>query len=190
MGRESSCSGGKLGLIPGVGRPPGGGHGYPLQYSGLENSHGQRNLVGHGVAELDTTEQQSTAHSTTKSAILSLGKGIRSSNSISITFFCSNSDISFPLTSSFFLTEVLEVQTCICSIYFTLVYTGWFKIFFESIFFSQNMFANYLHQDQAWYSLKMHISQLYSRSEWVSNSGNGIQRLCFKNVMPVNSYAH
>ena len=135
MSRESSCSGGKLGLIPGVGRPPGGGHGYPLQYSGLENSHGQRNLVGHGVAELDMTEQQSTAHGTTKSAILSLGKGIRSSNSISITFFCSNSDISFPLTSSFFLTEVLEVQTCICSIYFTLVYTGWFKIFFESIFF-------------------------------------------------------
>ena len=29
---------GDLGLIPGLGRSPGGGKGYPLQYSGLENS--------------------------------------------------------------------------------------------------------------------------------------------------------
>ena len=33
------------GLIPGLGRSPGGGHGNPLQYSCLEN-HGQRSLVG------------------------------------------------------------------------------------------------------------------------------------------------
>ena len=32
--------------IPGLGRFPGGGHGNPLQYSFLENSHGQRSLVG------------------------------------------------------------------------------------------------------------------------------------------------
>ena len=36
-GKESACSAGDLGLIPGLGRSPGGGKGYPLQYSGLEN---------------------------------------------------------------------------------------------------------------------------------------------------------
>ena len=33
------------GLIPGLGRSPGGGYGNPLQYSFLENPHGQRSLV-------------------------------------------------------------------------------------------------------------------------------------------------
>ena len=37
-GKESACSAGDLGLIPGLGRSPGEGNGYPLQYSGLENS--------------------------------------------------------------------------------------------------------------------------------------------------------
>ena len=36
-GKESACSVGDLGLIPGLGRSPGGGKCYPLQYSGLEN---------------------------------------------------------------------------------------------------------------------------------------------------------
>ena len=37
-GKESACNVGDLGLIPGLGRFPGEGKGYPLQYSGLENS--------------------------------------------------------------------------------------------------------------------------------------------------------
>ena len=37
-GEESACSVGDLGSIPGLGRSPGEGHGYPLQYSCLENS--------------------------------------------------------------------------------------------------------------------------------------------------------
>ena len=37
-GEESSCSVEDLGLIPGLGRRPGEGKGYPLQYSGLENA--------------------------------------------------------------------------------------------------------------------------------------------------------
>ena len=37
-GKESFCNAGDLGLIPGLGRSPGGGHGNPLQYSCLENS--------------------------------------------------------------------------------------------------------------------------------------------------------
>ena len=37
-GKESACTAGDLGAIPGLGRSPGEGKGYPLQYSGLENS--------------------------------------------------------------------------------------------------------------------------------------------------------
>ena len=37
-GKESTCNAGEPGLIPVSGRPPGEGNGYPLQYSGLENS--------------------------------------------------------------------------------------------------------------------------------------------------------
>ena len=47
-GKESTCSAGDLGLIPGLGRPPGEGKGYPLQYSGLENS---MDCIVHGVAK-------------------------------------------------------------------------------------------------------------------------------------------
>ena len=39
-GKESTCNGGEAGLIPGLGRSSGEGIGYPLQYSGLENSKG------------------------------------------------------------------------------------------------------------------------------------------------------
>ena len=38
VGKESACNAGDPGLIPGLGRSPGEGKGYPLQYSGLENS--------------------------------------------------------------------------------------------------------------------------------------------------------
>ena len=37
-GKESACNAGDLGSIPGLGKSPGEGKGYPLQYSGLENS--------------------------------------------------------------------------------------------------------------------------------------------------------
>ena len=36
-GNESACNVGDLGLIPGLGRSPGEGHGNPIQYSCLEN---------------------------------------------------------------------------------------------------------------------------------------------------------
>ena len=42
-----------LGSIPGLGRSPGKGKGYPLQHSDLENS---MDYTVHGVAELDTTD--------------------------------------------------------------------------------------------------------------------------------------
>jgi len=47
-GKESTCDAGDLGLIPGLGRSPGEGKGYPLQYSGLENS---MDCIVHGVTE-------------------------------------------------------------------------------------------------------------------------------------------
>ena len=37
-GKESTCNAEQLGSVPGLGRSPGKGKGYPLQYSGLENS--------------------------------------------------------------------------------------------------------------------------------------------------------
>ena len=64
-GKESPHHVGNLGLIPGLQRSPRGGHGNPLQYSCLENHHGQTRLTGNsprGCKESDTTEQLSTAH--------------------------------------------------------------------------------------------------------------------------------
>ena len=48
VGKESACNAADLSLIPGLGRSPGEGNGYLLQYSGLENSV---NCIVHGVAE-------------------------------------------------------------------------------------------------------------------------------------------
>ena len=50
-GKESACNVGDLGLIPGLGQSPGEGKGYPLQYSGLENS---MDRIAHGVAKRRT----------------------------------------------------------------------------------------------------------------------------------------
>ena len=63
-GKESTCNAGDPGSIPELGRSPRGGHGNPLQYSYLENLHGQRSLAGctpWGHKELDMTEQLSIA---------------------------------------------------------------------------------------------------------------------------------
>ena len=53
-GKESSYNVGDLGLIPGLGRSLGEGKGYPLQYSGLENSMDYMYSLW-GRKELDTT---------------------------------------------------------------------------------------------------------------------------------------
>ena len=47
-GKEFACNAGNLGSIPGLGRSPGKGKGYPLQYSGLKNS---MDRIVHGVAK-------------------------------------------------------------------------------------------------------------------------------------------
>ena len=62
-GKESAYNAGDLSSIPGLGRSPGEGKGYPHQYSGLENS---MDCIVHGVAksswgrkESDMTERLS-----------------------------------------------------------------------------------------------------------------------------------
>ena len=50
-GKESACSVGDLGSTPVLGRSPGEGKGYPLQYSGLENS---MDCIVHGAAKSQT----------------------------------------------------------------------------------------------------------------------------------------
>ena len=87
-GKEYACNVRDLGSIPGLGRSPGEGKGYPLQYSGLENSidytvhgvtksriqlsdfhfqiflpgksHGQRSLVGY--SPWDHKQSETTEH--------------------------------------------------------------------------------------------------------------------------------
>ena len=49
--KESTCNVGDLGSIPGLGRSPGEGKGYPLQYSGLENS---MDYTVHGITKSRT----------------------------------------------------------------------------------------------------------------------------------------
>ena len=50
-GKESTCNEGDLGSVPGLGRSPAEGKGYPLQYSGLENSV---DYIVHGIAKSRT----------------------------------------------------------------------------------------------------------------------------------------
>ena len=54
--RESVCNSGDPGLIPGLGRSPGEGNGYPLQFLPREFS-GQRSLVGYSPWGLSQTGQ-------------------------------------------------------------------------------------------------------------------------------------
>ena len=62
VGKEPACNAGDAGdvsSLPGLGRSPGGEHGNPVQYSCLENPHGQRSLAGYSpwnLKELDRTE--------------------------------------------------------------------------------------------------------------------------------------
>ena len=51
IGKESTCNAGDLGSIPGLERSTGEGKGYPLQYSGLENS---MDSIVHGVTKSQT----------------------------------------------------------------------------------------------------------------------------------------
>ena len=79
-GKESTRNAGDLGSIPGLGRSPGEGKGYPLQYSGLENS---MNCIGHRVTKSQTW--LSDFHFT-----------FSSTHSRITSWFCSINGISYP----------------------------------------------------------------------------------------------
>ena len=64
IGKESACNAGDLGSIPGSGRAPGEGNGYPLQLFLPGEFHGQRSLADYsprGRKESDMNEQLCTA---------------------------------------------------------------------------------------------------------------------------------
>ena len=67
-GIESNCNVGDLGSIPALGRSPGEGKGYPLQYSGLENSI-DREATARGVMKSQTRLSNYAQHSTWYSII-------------------------------------------------------------------------------------------------------------------------
>ena len=75
--KESTCNVGDQGSIPGLRRSPGGGYGNPLQYSCLENRHGQRSLAGYrpwGHEESDRTEGLSASRSSLQVALLRIAE--------------------------------------------------------------------------------------------------------------------
>ena len=68
-GKESACSAGDLGLISGLGPSPGEGKGYPIQYSGLENS---MDCIVHGVAKSSTGLSDFDSPRNTEISLLSI----------------------------------------------------------------------------------------------------------------------
>ena len=62
VGKESACNVGDLGSIPGLGRSPGGGQVSPLQFSCLENPHGQRSLAGYSPWDYRVRHNWATKH--------------------------------------------------------------------------------------------------------------------------------
>ena len=73
--KESACNAGDLGLIPGLGRSPGEGNGYLLQYSCLENSmdRGALQATAHGITKSWMQVILSFSHMATDDAVLLLG---------------------------------------------------------------------------------------------------------------------
>ena len=65
-GKESTCNEEDLGLIPGLGRSPGEGNGYPFQYSYLENPMDRRawRATVHGVANSWTQLKRLSSNNT------------------------------------------------------------------------------------------------------------------------------
>ena len=73
-GKESACNEGDLGSIHGLGRSPGEGNGYPLQYSGQENSI---DCIVHGVTKRWTLLRIFTFQHLFPSIIFKLEKDIK-----------------------------------------------------------------------------------------------------------------
>ena len=110
-GNESTHNEGNLGSIPGLGRSPGKGKGYPLQYSGMENS---MDYTVHGITKSRTRQRFSLSLVYCTSPISSTGPGTKwICNLLKCNFICWNS-WSFhwghvpPKSLSLFLLSVFE----------------------------------------------------------------------------------
>ena len=105
-GKESACNAGDLDLIPGLGRSPGEGKGYPLQYSGLENS---MDCIVHGVSKSRTRLSNFHFHFT----FCYLGKLLLFQNSCQKSVLSKNFLTSFRL-SLYRCPYRLFFNTCAC----------------------------------------------------------------------------
>ena len=87
-GKESACSAGDWGLIPGSGRSPGEGNGNTLQYYCLENpmDRGAMRATVHGVAEWGMTERPTLSLSITLSED-TLNLNLHPYNNVAFFFF-------------------------------------------------------------------------------------------------------
>ena len=73
VGKESACKAGDPGSIPGLGRSPGEGKGYPFQYSGLEKS---MDRTVHGVTKSRTRLSDFHSHFASGKPLEGLSKGM------------------------------------------------------------------------------------------------------------------
>ena len=87
VGKESVCNAGDLGSIPGLGRSPGEGIGYPLQYSYLENS---MDCIVHGVTKNQTwsEDKASACNAGDLGSIPGLGRSPREGNGNPLQYSC------------------------------------------------------------------------------------------------------
>ena len=109
-GKESACSAGDPDSNSGLGRSPGEGNGYTLQYSCLDNPHGQRNLAGYspwGHKELDVTEwpAHSLSHTHIYICICSVSSVVQSCLSL-----CDCMDCSPPGSSVHWILQVRTLE--------------------------------------------------------------------------------
>ena len=129
---ESACNAGNLGSIPGLGRSPGEERGYPLQYSGLENS---MDCIVHEVAKSQTWQSNFHLH-------------LWSSNSI----ICVNSG-SVLIERVFSLMNIFFLLLCICLVIFhcmpdimnfTRLGAGYFCVLLSFVWNAFKLFCNNL----------------------------------------------
>ena len=123
-GKESTCNVGDLGSIPGLGRSPGEGKGYTLQYSGLENSMDSP----WGQKESNMTERLSL-HFTLGSGICSLP--------LLPTFTCKQMFVEVVLWGGFWLLKnrgvyfLFHLQSITWCFFIQCRYKKWFKYPFD-----------------------------------------------------------